>query len=179
MVSGRGQAAAIQCLPVVATKNPRPVLAVDADESVLLTSKVKSVYDDVRTRILLLSQRAEEMQDAVNLACRHTHCSARDTKKPRPKRQWQDLLLGVEPGQVLWTEILAGQHHRQENYTRMQLEMLKGLVQQYEGPGKVVIIDHTSVRPQITSRPEQVSDLPPLWQELINVASLKLKTLRL
>ena len=120
MVGGRGQAAAI-CLPTTTTTNLRPVLAVDADESVLLTSKVKIVDDDVITRILLLSQRAGERQDAVNLACRHTHCSARGTKKPRSKRQWQDLLLGVEPGQVLWTENLAGQHHLQANYTRMQL----------------------------------------------------------
>ena len=106
------------------------MLAVDADESVLLTSKVKSVDDDVRPRILLLSQRAEELQDAVNLACRHTHCSARDTKRPRSKRQWQDLFLGVEPGQVLWTEILVGQHHLHTNYTRMQLEIMKDVMQQ-------------------------------------------------
>ena len=126
---------------------PRPVLAVDADESVLLASKVKSKDDDVRTRILLLSQRAEELQDAVNLACRHTQCSMRNTNRPRSKRQWQEMLLDLEPGQVLWTEILAGQHHRQENFTRLHLAAMKGLVQRYEGPGKVVIIDYTSIRP--------------------------------
>ena len=112
MDGGRGQAAAI-CLPTTTTRNLRPVLAADADESVLLASKVKSKDDDVRTIILLLSQRAEELQDAVNLACRHTQCSVRNTKTPKSKRQWQDMFLGVEPGQVLWTEILAGQHHRQ------------------------------------------------------------------
>ena len=93
MDGGRGQAAAI-CLPTTTTKNLRPVLAADADESVLLASKVKSKDDDVRTRILLLSQRAEELQDAVNLACRHTQCSVRDTKKPKSKRQWQEMFLG-------------------------------------------------------------------------------------
>ena len=155
------------------------MLAVDADESVLLTSTVQSKDDDVRTRILRLSQHAEELQDAATLVCRHTHCSARDTKKPRSQRQWQDLLLGIEPGQVLWAEILAGRHHLQPNYTRLQLETMKDLTRQYEGPGQVVIIDYTSVRPQIATRPEQVSDLPPLWQEFVNATSLKLKTVRL
>ena len=164
MDGGRGQAAAI-CLPTTTTRNLRPVLAADADESVLLTSKVKSKDDDVRTRILLLSQHAEELQDAVNLACRHTNCSLRNTKRPKSKRQWQEMLLDLEPGQVLWTEILAGQHHLQANYTRLQLEMTKDLIRQYEGPGKVVIVDYTSVRPQIASQPAQVSDLPPLWQK--------------
>ena len=118
------------------------MLAVDADESVLLASKGRGRDDDVRTRILLLSQRSDELQDAINLACRHTRCTARDTKQPKSKRQWQDLLLGLpEPGQMLWTEILAGQHHLQGTYTRLHLEVMKDLVRQYEGPGKVVIID--------------------------------------
>ena len=127
----------------------------------LLTSKVKSGDDDVRTRILLLSQHAEELQDAVNLACRHTVCSVRNTKTPKSKRQWQELFMGLAPGQVLWTEILAGQHHRQET-TPLQLEEMKGLVQKYEGPGQVVIIDYTSVRPQVASRPDHVGDLPTM-----------------
>ena len=50
------------------------------------------------------------------------------------------------------------------------------LMRQYEGPGKVVIVDYTSVRPQFVSQPGQTSDLPPLWQEFVNAASLKLKT---
>ena len=120
MDGGRGQAAAI-CLPTTTTRNLRPVLAADADESVLHAFRVKSKDDDVRTRILLLSQHAEELQDAVNLACRHTVCSVRNTKKPKSRRQWQELFIGLTPGQVLWTEILAGQHHRQENFTRLQL----------------------------------------------------------
>ena len=151
-------------------------MAVDANESVLLSTEMQSVDDDVRTRMLFLSQHAGDLQDAVNLACRHTNCSARDPKRPRSRHQWHDLLLGIEPGQVLWAEILAGTHHRQANYTKLQLEMTKDLMRQYEGPGKVVIVDYTSVRPQFVSQPGQTSDLPPLWQEFVNAASLKLKT---
>ena len=179
MDGGRGQASAIQCHPTTTTNNLRPVLAADADESVLLALKAKSKDDDVRTRILLLSQRNEELQDAINLACRHTECTIRDAGKPRSRHQWQQTLQSVNPGHFLWTEILAGQHHRQENFTRMQVLEIQDLVRQYEGPGKVVIIDYTSARPQVSSLPEKVGDLPPLWQELVNANNLKLRTVRL
>ena len=83
--------------------------------------------------------------------------------------------MGVQTGQLLWTEILAGTHGHQAHHTKMQLEMTKDLIRQYEGPGKVVIVDYTSVRPQFVSRSEQIDDLPPLWQEFANAASLKLQ----
>ena len=105
-------------------------MAADANESVLLYTKVQSVDDGVITRILCLSQHAEELQEAVNLACRHTYCSARDIRRPKSRRQWQELLLGIEPGQVLWAEILAGNHHLQANYTNLQLEMAMDLMRQ-------------------------------------------------
>ena len=117
------------------------MLAADVNEPVLLASKGRSRDDDVRTIILLMSQRSDELQDAINLVCRHTHSAARDPKVPKSKRQWQDLLLGLyEPGQMLWAEILAGQHHLQHTYTRLHIEVMKDLVQQYDGPGKVVIL---------------------------------------
>ena len=171
---GGGLASAV-CPPAPAARDLRPAMAADANESVLLSTEMQSVDDDVRTRMLLLSQHADEIQDAVNLACRHTNCSARDPKKPKSKHQWHNLLMGIQTGQLLWTEILAGTHCYQAHHTKMQLEMTKGLIRQYEGPGKVVIVDYTSVRPQFVSISEQTDDLPPLWQEFANAASLKLQ----
>ena len=55
--------------PATTARNLRPVLVVDADESVLLATKGRGKDDDVRTRILLLSKRPEELQDAINLVC--------------------------------------------------------------------------------------------------------------
>ena len=163
------------CPPATAAKDLRPAAVADVNDSVLLSTEMQSVDDDVRTRMLLLSQHADEIQDAVNLTCRHTICSARNPKNPKSKQQWHSLLKSIQSGQLLWTEILAGTHCHQAHHTRMQLEMTKDLIREYEGPGKVVIVDYTSVRPQFVSRSEQIDDLPPLWQEFANAASLELK----
>ena len=82
----------------------------------LLTNEGRGKDDDARTRLLFLSKFPEELQDAVNFACREVFCSVRSTNYPKSQHHWEQLVQGLPEGlgQVLWTHVLAGVHYQQK-----------------------------------------------------------------